>query len=362
LAKPTLSKFGKRELNKITSNKLANQLSHLSAEQLENIIKQATYLRKKAGKSSGTLDEWILRAYQREERILKRATEVQDATVLSVWTREALIETVDENIKARIGNHQVVVGDKVSVGLLEGEPAILAVQSRRTKLSRPDVHSTNKEQLIVANVDSVVIVVSVVSPPLHPRLIDRYLVAIQNGGAIPVICVNKIDLLEDSDDLEKLKPYQEIGLPVFLCSVIENQGIAEVREHLKGQTVAFVGHSGVGKSSLANAFAPELGLKIGDVSEGYGRGTHTTTTSSLHRLANGTTLIDTPGIRSFGIWDSSQEDLVASFPEFAAFECKFNDCKHVSEPGCGVLEALESGAVSEERYGAYRRMSEETSG
>ncbi len=348
------------ELNKITSNKLANQLSHLSAEQLENLIKQATYLRKKAGKSSGTLDEWILRAYRREERTLQRATDIQGGTILSVWTREALVETAVENVKARIGNHQVVVGDKVSVGLLEAEPAILAVQSRRTKLSRPDVHSKNQEQLIVANVDSVVIVVSVVSPPLHPRLIDRYLVAIQNGGAIPVICVNKIDLLEVSRELDKLNPYLEIGLPVFLCSTLDGTGIVELREHLKGQTVAFVGHSGVGKSSLANAFAPELGLKIGDVSEGYGRGTHTTTTSSLHRLANGTTLIDTPGIRSFGIWDSSQEDLVASFPEFAKLECRFNDCKHVSEPGCGVLHALKAGTVSEERYGAYRRMMEET--
>lgn len=347
-------------MNKITSNKLANQLSHLSPEQLENLIKQATYLRKKAGKSSGTLDEWIIRAFQREERTLKRATDVQDAIILSVWTRETLLETATETFKARIGNHQIVVGDEVTVGLLEGEPAILSVKQRRTKLSRPDVHTANKEQLIVANVDSVVIVVSVVSPPLHPRLIDRYLVAIQNGGANPVICVNKIDLLEDSDDLEKLKPYQEIGLPVFLCSVEDGIGIEDLRNHLAGQTVAFVGHSGVGKSSLANAFAPELGLKIGEVSEGYGRGTHTTTTSSLHRLGNGTTLIDTPGIRSFGIWETSTEDLLASFPEFVELECKFNDCKHVSEPGCGVLHALEAGTVSEERYGAYRRMLEET--
>ena len=212
----------------------------------------------------------------------------------------------------------------------------------------------------MANVDSVLIVVSVVRPPLHPRLIDRYLIAIQNGGAKPLICVNKIDLLgEDKSELDVLEPYRKIGIPVIECSTRESLGIEEMRELLRGQKVVFVGHSGVGKSSLINAFAPDLNLVTGGVSEGYGRGTHTTTVSSLHRLASDTTLIDTPGIRSFGLWSVTQNEIERSFPEFVGLECKFNDCSHTKEPGCGVLAAVESGSISGDRYSTFLRLREE---
>ncbi len=341
------------------SNKLNQELAHLSADQIESLIKQAQHMKQRSGKKGGTLDEWVRRALSRAERQIRKATDRQEGIVASVVARDVLLEVGDELVHTPLGGVQVVVGDRVTVGLLDGELTILEVHERRTKLSRPDVNNANQEQLIVANVDVVVIVVSVVSPPLHPRLIDRYLVAIQNGGAEAALCVNKIDLLQDRSELEKLEPYRRLGIPTFECSTLQGRGIQEVRSHLAGRVVAFVGHSGVGKSSLANAITPELGLKTGGISEGCGRGTHTTTTSSLHRLEDGTTLIDTPGIRSFGLWDSGQEEITASFHEFAQYTCRFRNCRHLTEPDCGVIKAVEQGEISQERYDTYCRMLEE---
>ena len=136
-----------------------------------------------------------------------------------------------------------------------------------------------------------VVVVSVVSPPLHPRIIDRYLIAIQKGGCQPAIVVNKIDLLPQAEregELAKLACYERLGVPVLPCAAASHEGIEALRELLAGQLAAFVGHSGVGKSSLVNALKPELDVKVGDVSAGYGRGTHTTTSSTLLDLGSGT--------------------------------------------------------------------------
>jgi ribosome biogenesis GTPase len=343
----------------LISPKLSNKLAHLDAEQLNSLIQRAKALRKRSGNRSDTFDQWIERAIRREERALEGATDQQDGIVTSAFSSEIEVETEVGIVRAHRMNHNLVVGDEVVTGMIGDQCSIVSVKPRRTKLSRPDVQDANVEKLIVANVDSVLIVVSVVSPPLHPRLIDRYLIAIQNGGARPLICVNKIDLLEDLTELKVLEPYRKIGIPVIQCSTRQSLGIDDLRNLVQGQNVVFVGHSGVGKSSLINAFAPELNLMTGGVSEGYGRGTHTTTVSSLHRLPNGTTLIDTPGIRSFGLWSVTQNEIERSFPEFAALECKFNDCTHTKEPGCGVLAAVASGAVSGDRYSTFLRLRDE---
>ena len=296
---------------------------------------------------------------RREERAMQGATDQRDGVVTSAFSNEIDIETAEGIVRAHRMNHSLVVGDEVTVGMIGDQLCVISVQPRRTKLSRPDVQDANIEKLIVANVDSVLIVVSVVNPPLHPRLIDRYLIAIQNGGAKPLICVNKIDLLEDMTELEVLAPYRKIGIPVIECSTKDTLGIDELRNLLQGQMVVFVGHSGVGKSSLINAFAPELKLITGGVSEGYGRGTHTTTVSSLHRLPHGTTLVDTPGIRSFGLWSVTQNEIERSFPEFVGLQCKFNDCTHTKEPECGVLAAVENGDISRDRYSTFLRLRDE---
>jgi ribosome biogenesis GTPase len=228
----------------------------------------------------------------------------------------------------------VVVGDRVLVD----EHRVLSVLPRQTVLSRVDPRNPSNEKAIAANVDIVVIVASVHAPPLKTGLIDRYLIAVQNGGMEPVIVVNKIDLMKSEHELDELQAYRDIEAPLVLCSVKDARGLEELRAILRGKTCVFTGHSGVGKSSLVNALLPGLDLRIGDV-EITGR--HTTTVSSLHELPDATRVIDTPGIREFGLPNVRPQDLRHFFPEFAEYakDCNFNDCTHTHEPVCAVREA-----------------------
>src|SRR5207253_671504 len=154
-----------------------------------------------------------------------------------------------------------------------------------------------------ANIDIVANVVSLKSPPLRPGLIDRYLIATGASGAAPLLCLNKIDLLTDASELEPLRPYEDLGLAIVRCSATTGEGVEELAAALAGKLCVFAGHSGVGKSSLLNALDPQLDLATKDVSSGNERGRHTTTSSVLYRLRNGATVIDTPGIREFGLWN-----------------------------------------------------------
>ncbi len=317
-------------------------------------------MRRRSNNKSDSLDTWIKRVIRKDERELAKSKENVDGLVVGVTNTSAAVETERGILEARLTGKPAVVGDAVTVAILEnGDSAVLEVAARRTKLSRPDVDQDKTEQVIVANVDIVTIVVSVVTPPLHPRLIDRYLVAIQQGGAQPLIYVNKLDLLEDHSELDVLDTYRNLGIQTIQGSAHEGLGRDDLRTALRGKTCAFVGHSGVGKSSLVNLLKPEADLDTGALMGGYGRGAHTTTTSSLHRLADGTVLIDTPGIRSFGLRELDGSEIASYFPEFAPIACKFNDCSHIHEPGCGVLEAVESGEIDEARYDAYVRLREE---
>lgn len=228
----------------------------------------------------------------------------------------------------------VVVGDRVKAD----EHRVLSVLPRRTVLARNDPRNPRNERALAANVDVVVIVASVHSPPLRTGLIDRYLIATQNGNMLPVVVVNKIDLLGDSGELEELKAYDGIGVPVVLCSTRDGRGLEELRSLLEGKICVFTGHSGVGKSSLANALLPGLELRTGDVEY---KGRHTTTASTLHELPGKTLVIDTPGIREFGLFGVDAQDLRHFFPEFEAYaaRCNFNDCSHTHEPVCAVRDA-----------------------
>jgi ribosome biogenesis GTPase len=316
---------------------------------------------------SASLEELVLKLLEQEEAQPQAVSgPTTEGTVAWVGQGVCKVRMADGEVSCGLCNElaerqqsAIAVGDQA---LVDEHLVVRAILPRRTQLSRPDPANPNRERAIAANVDLVVITVSIKTPPLHPRLIDRYLVAIQKGGAAAVICVNKLDLALDEADLAselaKLDPYREAGAIVVGCSTSTGQGKDELQALMEGKTCAFVGHSGVGKSSVLNMLRPELELETGSVSEGYGRGRHTTTASSLYELSSGTRLIDTPGIRSFGLWKMTAEELASYFPEFEehAWECRFRDCTHCEEPGCGVKAAIALGKVPQARYDTYRRL------
>lgn len=376
---------------------LEQKLSCLDSNEKKKLLKRAAQMRKLAQKKNNTrprraylhiaeddepaeigirqpqssLHDWVLRLLQQDEaEDAPTDAKLPVGTVIAIGPRSAEVVLDGRVLTCLMAKEiadkqqsEIAVGDLVEVEQRGEDSAIIqGVRPRRTKLSRPDPDRNVHERVIVANVDVVVVVVSVVSPPLHPRLIDRYLIAIRRGGAEAVICVNKTDLLEDAaleTELQVLDPYKGLEVPIVRCSAAERKGSAELRSLLNGKVSAFVGHSGVGKSSLLNALKPELKLEVGSVSEGYGRGTHTTTRSTMWDLGDDTKIIDTPGVRSFGLWKLRAEELPWYFPEFAAFgRCKFRDCAHSHEPDCAVKEAVETGEISRDRYQTYLRILE----
>ncbi|MEA3159612.1 MAG: ribosome biosis GTPase / thiamine phosphate phosphatase [Gammaproteobacteria bacterium] len=251
----------------------------------------------------------------------------------------------------------VAVGDAIVYS--PERQKILRVLPRRTVLSRPDPHNPRIERVIAANIDVVVVVVSLKSPPLRPGLIDRYFIAIERSGAAGILCVNKTDLIDDEAGMPtELDPYRELGMQVFFCSAVTGAGIEQLAAELAGKTCVFTGHSGVGKSSLLNAMSPGLQLDTGDVSEIHNKGRHTTTTATRHMLPGGAIVIDTPGIREFGLWQITPATLRDYFPEMRDLGqlCKYRDCSHTEEPGCGVKEAVGSDRMRAARYSAYLRL------
>jgi ribosome biogenesis GTPase len=248
----------------------------------------------------------------------------------------------------------VAIGDNVLFSL--DRRRVEEILPRRTVLSRTDPHNPRIERVIAANVDVVVMVVSLKNPPLRPGLIDRYLIAIGKSGAGPLLCVNKIDLMSADEELDALRPYQDLRIEVVLCSAATGKGLGMLSAALAGKTCVFTGHSGVGKSSLLNALDQKLDLETNPVSSANERGRHTTTSSAMYELSNGARVIDTPGIREFGLWDISRAEIARYFDEFNFHRCNFSDCTHTHEPGCAVKVAVESGDIPTARYQAYLRI------
>ena len=304
--------------------------------------RENTELRKLAQKNKAT----------REPREPLPLTNCVTGLVIASGPRSCLVRLNGVDLRCR-SQVDVAVGDRVRFS--EEMSRVESILPRATVLSRPDPHNPRIPLVIAANVDVVVNVVSLQSPPLRLGLIDRYLVAIERSGARPLICVNKIDL---QDQRDAFQPYLDMGVPVIFCSAASGAGLDELRAALAGKMSVFTGHSGVGKSSLLNALDPAQSAATGDVSTAHNRGRHTTTSSRLYDMPDGGIIIDTPGIRELGLWDVSPADLRLYFHDFDEFacECAFSDCTHTHEPRCAVKAALVTGEFPQARYDSYLRI------
>ncbi|MDF2181903.1 small ribosomal subunit biogenesis GTPase RsgA [Neptuniibacter sp. CAU 1671] len=265
-------------------------------------------------------------------------------------------EIIRCHLRTNLG--QLVTGDRIIWRRGKETGVVVAALPRSSELLRPNPYGEMKP--VAANIDSIIITVAV-EPTPHANLIDRYLVAAELSQIEPVILLNKTDLLNDNnreviDAL--LDQYRVIGYQVLTASSSTEEGLEPLKNYLHNRINVFVGQSGVGKSSLINALLPGVDLKTGELSTQSRKGRHTTTTARLFHFPDGGDLIDSPGIREFGLWHIKAEDVIDGFRELRPLAglCRFRDCKHEQEPNCALLEAVEKGDVSVARWNSYRNI------
>ncbi len=259
-----------------------------------------------------------------------------------------------------------VIGDWVLVKLNSDDKAIIHhILPRRTKFSRDTTTRKGRqqiadEQVLVSNVDTIFIVAAL-NEELNPRRIERYLTVIWDSGAQPVLILNKADSCDNVEEAVDIMQDVAIGVQVHVMSAVQNKGVDVLNQYLSdGTSVALLGSSGVGKSTIINQMLGEEKFKVADIGDYKDKGRHTTTHRELVVLESGGILIDNPGIRSIQMWDG-EEGITKSFEDLERFaqHCRFNDCKHVNEPDCGVLAAVEAGELDQDRYDSYLKLQNE---
>lgn len=254
----------------------------------------------------------------------------------------------------------IVVGDHVILKKEEDSYIIFELKSRKNFIVRKSVNLSKQTHIIASNIDQAILVVTIKSPQTSTSFIDRVLVAAMSYSIDVVIVFNKIDLLNDDEkiQLNKLvKLYQKINYTCFSLSVLEDD-LNSLKEIMKKKVNVICGHSGVGKSTLLNMIQPDLEINTQEISTQHQQGMHTTTFSEMHELNFGAKIIDTPGIRGFGLVEIEKSDLSHYFPEFFALQadCKYHNCIHVNEPNCAVKKALQKNEIAPSRYKSYLSM------
>jgi ribosome biogenesis GTPase len=288
-------------------------------------------------------------------------TAVHGPLVRAQVREETLVVPFRRRLRFRgnVTDARLVVGDRI---LLEGKPpnlVVVEVEPRVTTLTRKSPGEA-RPQVIAANIDQAMVVVAAVSPEPNLRLLDRLLVACHHAGIAPVVCVNKVDQGTDGVDAW-IGDYQDAGYQILLVSARTARGMGGLKRAVAGRTTLFCGPSGVGKSAILNAVQPGYRLREGSISEATGKGRHTTTSATLLPLPGAGFVVDTPGVKEFGLWDLAADRLHACFPEIAALVvgCPFSDCDHETEAGCAVVAAAQSGRLSSRRYTSFLKLRHE---
>ncbi|MFM9988913.1 ribosome small subunit-dependent GTPase A [Flavobacterium sp.] len=261
----------------------------------------------------------------------------------------------------------IAVGDVVDYDLDENSDVVTGtitnIHDRKNYIVRKSVNLSHQMHIIASNLDYVFLLITINNPPTTTNFIDRFLVTAEAYGIETILVFNKIDTYDEAmldEQLFMQYIYQQIGYKCLRVSSTEGKGIEELKELMIGKVTMFSGHSGVGKSTLVNAMEPSLHLKTKVISEQSKQGQHTTTFAEMYDLSFGAQIIDTPGIKGFGIVDMEKEEISGYFPEFFKLkdQCKFNNCLHKDEPKCAVKDALEKDEISYSRYNSYLKILE----
>ncbi len=255
----------------------------------------------------------------------------------------------------------IAVGDEVEMQLeneLESTATITNIYDRQNYIARVSPHNKNQHHIVASNLDQGMLFATIKNPKTSQGFIDRFLVSCEAYHVPAIIVFNKADVYrkKEMDRFEELKNmYEQVGYKVLLASVINRIGVDEVKELLQKKTTLLSGHSGVGKSTLINEIFPELNLRTNEVSDWSGKGMHTTTFAEMFDLPLNGKVIDTPGVKEFGLVDITKQELSHYFPEMRKRlnGCQFNNCMHINEPGCAIKEAVNSGEINVDRYVSY---------